>query len=153
MSSERKPAPSLAARVLLVEDDAIIALSEERVLAELGYEVERASSAEEALIRVREAGGDFCVVLMDVDLGKGMDGIAAAFELRKSCPVPIVFLSSKTEAEVAVKAAGLGSSWGYFPKGLGLGYFSPGGSAVSALDGIIRDFAISKSLSSEERPG
>jgi DNA-binding response OmpR family regulator len=126
MSGELKPAPSRRSsgdgarrpRVLIVEDDALIGLYEERTLSALGYEVERATNAREALRLAGEAGAGHDLVLMDIDLGEGMDGIEAAFELRKYSEAPILFLSSMSEAEVAARAEGLGA-WSFFPKGVG----------------------------------
>jgi CheY-like chemotaxis protein len=111
--------PVASSRILLVEDDAIIALSEERALAELGLSVAHARDAEEALLYAKENRDGIDVVLMDVDLGRGMDGIDAAFELRKDCDVPIVFLSSSPESEIVARTQRL-SSWYYFPKDRGI---------------------------------
>jgi DNA-binding response OmpR family regulator len=112
--------PATAIRVLLVEDDAVIAFSEEKELAELGCDVAYARNAEEALRYARDKGNGFDLVLMDVDLGKGMDGIAAAFELRKTCDARIVFFSSSPEQEIAARTRRLGSCC-YFPKDQGIG--------------------------------
>jgi two-component system, response regulator PdtaR len=119
--------PAAATRVLLVEDDALIALCEEKELLELGYDVAHARNAEEALRFGRGKDGGFSLVLMDVDLGGGMDGIVAAREMRKTSGVHIIFLSSRPEAEISARASGLGS-WSFFPKGRG----------IAALVGAIR---------------
>ncbi len=68
--------------VLLVEDEAIIALNQKTVLEGNGLEVLMAHSCPKA---VEAANGTPRVdmVLMDRDLGNGMDGTEAATEMRR----------------------------------------------------------------------
>jgi DNA-binding response OmpR family regulator len=106
-------------RILLVEDEALIALSERLGLADRGYEVVHEESAERALRRMREGLGKIDLVLMDVNLGQGMDGILAALELQKASAVPLIFLTSRSESEIASRAAGL-TAWDYVSKGRSL---------------------------------
>ncbi|MFP4409315.1 MAG: response regulator, partial [Spirochaetaceae bacterium] len=76
--------PPLAAskpRILLVEDQRIIALATAQGMRKQGYEVALAGSGEEAL-KLAGCGEDeeeagFDLILMDVDLGSGMDGVEA----------------------------------------------------------------------------
>jgi CheY-like chemotaxis protein len=60
--------------ILLVEDEALLALDEAKQLRGLGYGVECAYRGEQAVEMVRERPGAFNLVLMDIDLGRGMDG-------------------------------------------------------------------------------
>jgi CheY-like chemotaxis protein len=106
-------------RVLLVEDDAVIAMGERKALAKRGYEIVHAASAEEALAYVGGSRDSFDLVLMDVNLGEGMDGIVAAHEMRKTCEVPLVFLTSHSESEIVARAQGL-TSWEFVSKERGI---------------------------------
>lgn len=64
-------------RILLVEDEAIIALNEKMVLEKHGHDVVIVYSGEDAVERVGE-DPDLTLVLMDIDLGAGIDGTEAA---------------------------------------------------------------------------
>jgi two-component system, sensor histidine kinase PdtaS len=63
--------------ILLVEDDAIIALTEKMSLETYGYSVVTVSSGEKALKTMKERA-DIDLILMDIDLGTGIDGTEAA---------------------------------------------------------------------------
>lgn len=114
--------------VLLLEDDPIIALSEIQDLEGRGFAVLHATTDRQALSLVSQHAKSIGLMLIDVDLGKGPDGIAVATQLRKHTDCPIIFLTSCAEAEVAARAGGL-SRWGFAPKG----------KPMKLLDGRIRD--------------
>ena len=81
------------ARVLVVEDEAIIARAIQSELRNLGYAVpETASSGEEALRKAEANHPD--VVLMDIVLQGELDGIETARRLRSRFDVPVVYLSA-----------------------------------------------------------
>lgn len=103
--------------ILLVEDERIIALAERAVLERYDYGVMTASSGEEAL-RIVDEGPRIDLVLMDIDLGAGIDGPEAASRLLKKHDLPIVFLSAHTEREVVERTEGI-SSYGYIVKNSG----------------------------------
>ncbi len=103
--------------ILLVEDEVIIALSETRVLEEHGYRVITARTGEDAIDLVT-GSQDIDLVLMDINLGDGMDGTEAAEKILQERDIPIVFLSSHTEREVVEKTAGV-TSYGYIVKNSG----------------------------------
>jgi len=68
------------ARILIVEDEAIVAVDVQKTLQKLGYDVPTiAFSGEEALQKTEELHPD--VVLMDIVLRGQMDGIEAAREI------------------------------------------------------------------------
>lgn len=85
--------------VLLVEDEPLIRTLLWEVLQDAGLEVAEASNAEAALsVAVPVAGPEDppAVVVTDVDLGRGMDGIALAREARRRWPgVGIVFMTGR----------------------------------------------------------
>jgi PAS domain S-box-containing protein len=103
--------------ILLVEDDAIIAMDQANVLEHSGYTVRTVHSAEAAVEAAKAAAVD--LVLMDVDLGHGQeDGTEAARRILAERDVPIVFLSNHTEPEVMAKAEAI-TSYGYVVKNSG----------------------------------
>ncbi len=100
--------------LLLVEDEAIIALAEKRMLEAYGYKVNLASSGEAAVELFRQ-GRTFDLILMDIDLGAGIDGTEAAACILAEHDVPVLFLSSHTEPEVVEKTEKI-TSYGYVVK-------------------------------------
>lgn len=105
--------------ILLVEDEALIALAEKKRLEEMGYSVVHAIDGAAALRLATDSGSRFDAVLMDIDLGIGMDGTEAAAEILKNRDIPIVFLSSHAEPEVVGKTERI-SSYGYVVKNSGI---------------------------------
>lgn len=82
--------------VLLVEDDAVLAVAHTRLLDVIGYRVRGpVSTAKEAISAV--AVEPPAVVLMDVGLSGEVDGLTAAREIRKHTDVPIVVISGRTD--------------------------------------------------------
>lgn len=103
--------------ILLVEDEALIAMAEKMVLEKNGYQVSIVHTGENAVETVlKDAQID--LILMDIDLGRGMDGTQAAEEILSKKDIPVVFLSSHTEPETVKKTEGL-SSYGYIVKNSG----------------------------------
>jgi len=103
-------------KILLVEDEAILALLEKRWLQNEGYEVTHVLSGEAAILIVKEKEQVFDLILMDIDLGKGIDGTEAAQEILKENDIPLLFLSSHTEKEIVKKTEKI-TSFGYVVKG------------------------------------
>jgi len=101
-------------RILLVEDEAIIALSEKMTLEKHGYAVTIASSGPRAIEAVRDMD-DFDLILMDIDLGAGMDGTEAAQAILSIAEIPVVFLSSHTEPAMVDRTEKI-TSYGYIVK-------------------------------------
>jgi CheY-like chemotaxis protein len=100
--------------ILLVEDDAIVALDQERRITSFGYRVIKTYSGERAVETIRD-NPQIDLVLMDIDLGGGIDGTDAArliLEIRK---LPIVFLTSHSERAMVEKVKGI-TRYGYVLK-------------------------------------
>jgi PAS domain S-box-containing protein len=104
-------------RILLVEDEAIIALSEREMIERHGFSVEIAHTGEDAVAAMRN-GQDYDLILMDIDLGRGMDGTEAAERILAESEVPIVFLTGHTEKEYVERVRSI-TSYGYIPKNSG----------------------------------
>lgn len=103
-----------AATLLLVDDEPIIAMNEKVVLEKYGYRVITAYSGEEAVQTV-DAHPEIDLILMDIDLGKGMDGTEAAAIILKQHDLPLVFLSSHTDPATVDKTEKI-TSFGYITK-------------------------------------
>lgn len=102
--------------ILLVEDEAIVALTEKRWLKGEGFNVIHAVSGISAIDAVKKDPESIDLILMDIDLGYGMDGTEAAREILKQHDIPLLFLSSHTEKEVVDKTEEI-TSYGYVVKG------------------------------------
>jgi two-component system, chemotaxis family, CheB/CheR fusion protein len=103
-------APAIAPRtVLVVEDDDEVRNSVRRQLESLGHRVLVAESATEALLLLRGRGAPD-VLLADVVLASGMDGIELAEAARAEQPrLPVIFMSGYTavpEAQQRIREAG-----------------------------------------------
>jgi CheY-like chemotaxis protein len=90
-------------RILVVDDERIIARDIQATLRELGYEVpEIAGTGLDAIAKAKALAPD--LVIMDVRLAGDMDGIDAAVRIRRDRPVPIVFLTSYSDDETLTRA-------------------------------------------------
>ena len=79
--------------ILIVEDNIIIQQFIELCLLSLGYAVcGKVASGEAAIDFVKKKKPD--AVLMDITLDGTTDGIDAAIAMKKSGPIPIIFLTS-----------------------------------------------------------
>jgi DNA-binding response OmpR family regulator len=93
----------MKARILIVEDDAGVALGLEEDLSIEGYDVEVARDGPTAVRRARE--GSFNLILLDIML-PGKDGFAVCRELRRGgLTTPIILLTAR--AAEAEKVLGL----------------------------------------------
>ena len=100
--------------ILLVEDDLIVALIEKNSFEKNGYIVLIARSGEEA-ISIFKKNNAIDLVLMDIDLGDGINGAQAAEIILNDHEVPLIFLSDKPESEAA-KIIGKIPSCGFVSK-------------------------------------
>jgi DNA-binding NtrC family response regulator len=106
--------PARPARILIVEDEAVVALDVEDRLRRLGYEVVgTADSCASALAQAAEARPD--LVLLDIALRDGPDGITTAERLRAELAVPVVFVTAFADAATLERAKRV-SPHGYIVK-------------------------------------
>ena len=109
-------APQEKTRILVVEDEAIVARDIQMQLRELGYEVAgHATRGEDAVALVAQSPPD--LVVMDIQLAGAMDGIAAAHAIRNNShqTVPVVFLTA-FDADETLARAKLTEPFGYILK-------------------------------------
>jgi PAS domain S-box-containing protein len=104
------------AKVLIVEDEQIVASDIKRLLQNTGYDVIGIASTGEKAVRQATAGQPD-LVLMDVKLKGQMDGIAAAAQIREQIDLPIIFLTAFSD-EVTLQRAEVVSPYGYLLKPL-----------------------------------
>jgi PAS domain S-box-containing protein len=101
-------------RILVVEDERIVALDLAETLSELGYAVVgTASTGEQAVEKTREQRPD--LVLMDIRLAGELDGVQAAEQIRSEREVPIVYLTAHSDDETLRRAVST-SPLGYLVK-------------------------------------
>jgi two-component system, response regulator PdtaR len=95
-------------RILIVEDDLIIALSTEKMVERLGHEViERVTTGEEAVKAACSSRPD--LILMDIRLAGEMDGIDATRLIKEEMPdVKVVYLTGNTDPVYRQRAEGTG---------------------------------------------
>jgi CheY-like chemotaxis protein/DNA-directed RNA polymerase specialized sigma24 family protein len=86
----------LASRILIIEDEPIIALDLERLVAELGHEVvgTAATSDEAVALAGSTAPG---LVLADINLGEGGSGLDAVGKILSSFDIPVIFVTAYPE--------------------------------------------------------
>lgn len=101
-------------RILIVEDESILAMNFESILSSFNYNVVGiASDGEDAIKKASELKPD--LILMDIILNGDIDGIEAAAQIKDNFGVPIVYLTAHPE-ESAIKRAKLTSPHGYLIK-------------------------------------
>ena len=80
-------------KILVVEDEKIVALDLKNRLTRMGYIVPAlVTSGEEALDAAAEVDPD--LVLMDIKLDGQMDGVAAAQQIKEKYDVPVIYLTA-----------------------------------------------------------
>lgn len=95
--------PAAAIRVLIIEDDFLVASEAEAALSEAGFEIAAVvSSAEEAIDAVSRERPDLAV--MDIRLAGKRDGIDAAIELFEQYGVPCIFATAHSDVHARTRA-------------------------------------------------
>ena len=113
-SATSEDAKSRVARILVVEDERIVARSLRVQLERLGYEITgTVPSGHEALQHASDHPPD--LVLMDIRLEGDLDGVETAAEIRKRFQLPVVYLTSYSNKEVLDRAK-LTEPYGYILK-------------------------------------
>jgi diguanylate cyclase (GGDEF)-like protein/PAS domain S-box-containing protein len=93
----------MSAKILVVEDERIVALDLAHGLEHLGYEVVgMVASAADAVRAAREHRPD--VVLMDIHLDGPVDGTVAGREILEQLRIPVVYLTAYAEPETLARA-------------------------------------------------
>jgi two-component system, response regulator PdtaR len=102
------------AKILVVDDEAIITMQLEERLTKMGYTVSgMAASGEEAIDKARRIRPD--LVLMDIVMPGKMNGIEAAGVVTKELDIPVVFVTSYADDTIIEKAKSV-RPYGYIVK-------------------------------------
>jgi diguanylate cyclase (GGDEF)-like protein/PAS domain S-box-containing protein len=101
-------------RILVVEDETIVALDLKNSLKVLGYDVVgTACTGEEAITKADQTRPD--LVLMDIILKGNMDGVQAADSIRATLDIPVIFLTACAD-ERTLQRAKVTEAFGYLLK-------------------------------------
>ncbi len=103
--------------ILVVDDEALVTQTISGILQKHGYSTFNAASAEEALKVVRQTQRPD-LILMDIELGAGMDGVQSAEIIIREFGIPVLFLSGHTEPEFVTRTENV-SSYGFVVKNAG----------------------------------
>jgi PAS domain S-box-containing protein len=106
--------PSQRPRVLVVEDEAVIRLAIEDQLLRSGFDPVALAQDHRSALSAAETT-TFDVVLMDINLGRGPDGIETAAAILEHVDVPVIFLTAYGNAEVVQRAMSV-APYGYLLK-------------------------------------
>ncbi len=104
-------------KLLIVEDEIIIALTESAMLKKNGYEVLAVSSGEQAIDAVKN-NEELDLVLIDLNLGSGMNGAETSKKILEIRDLPIIFLTSHTGKDIIEQVKSI-TRYGYVLKGSG----------------------------------
>ncbi len=100
--------------IMVVEDERITARGIEKRLKGMGYSVVGlAASGEEAVAKATELLPD--LILMDIRLGNGMDGVEAAGLIRRDHDIPVNYLTAYSDA-LTLQRAKVTEPFGYILK-------------------------------------
>jgi CheY-like chemotaxis protein len=101
-------------RILVVEDEAIIAMDIQNILSRIGYSgSEVVHSGEESIQKV--AAGHPHLVLMDIKLKGNLDGIEAARQIYSKYHIPVVYITAYGDENTLKRADGT-ARFGYITK-------------------------------------
>ena len=95
-TAQRSIEQQLRTRVLIIEDESVIALDLARILQELGHEVVGTAATKQDAVRVARAEVPG-LVLADIRLADGSSGIDATSEILESFDVPVIFITAYPE--------------------------------------------------------
>lgn len=89
-------ADTIRSRVLIIEDEPLIAMHLEQIVEDMGHDVVgMALTHRDALARAHEVAPE--LVLADIQLADGSSGLAATADILKSFDVPVVFITAYPE--------------------------------------------------------
>jgi CheY-like chemotaxis protein len=124
-------------KILLVEDEGVLAASLVEDLDELGYTARPVNSGDKALSAIAHEPPD--LVLMDIKLKGHLDGIQASERVHRNFGIPVIFLTAHSDRSLLERAK-LTEPFGYLIKPVGKRDLS------SAIE-----IALYKSLAEKER--
>jgi DNA-binding NtrC family response regulator len=100
-------------RILVVEDEALVARELKSRLIQMGWEVAGIAYGEEAIELARETRPD--LLLTDIHLKNGIDGIEVSRKICEEMDIPVVFLTAYSDADTVARAKAV-TPFGYIIK-------------------------------------
>lgn len=92
-------------RILIVEDEMLLAMDLEDILTDAGYAVAgQASDMHEAINLAEQFDGQIDMAIMDVNLARGTNGVETAAILRQRWDIPSLFVSGNLDEQTREKA-------------------------------------------------
>ncbi len=111
-------------KILIVEDERILAYALRMDLQELGFpEINIVSNCESAVSAVQSEDVD--VVLMDINISGEKSGIETAGMISEFSRVPIIYLTGETDIETRTKAESVSNCRGYLAKPVAMHLLEP----------------------------
>ncbi len=101
-------------KILLVEDELLIALDEKNTIENYGFSVDIVNNGYDAIDKIKQKN-NYDLILMDVDLNDELNGPETAKYILKICDLPIVFLTNHAEKEMVEKVRKI-TRYGYILK-------------------------------------
>jgi DNA-binding response OmpR family regulator len=119
-------------RILIVEDERILAVSLRMDLEEIGYsDISLATSCDDAMAVIKIEKID--LILMDINISGEKTGIDTAGLISEISRVPIVYLTGETDIETRTKAEAIPNCRGYLTKPVDMNLLEPILSQVFSL--------------------
>lgn len=129
--------------ILIVEDNKIVGIAEKNIFEENGFVVFIAETGEEA-VAITEDNLNIDIILMDLELGAGIDGITAAERILEKHNIPILFCTAHTEKKYIEKVKKI-SRYGYIIKGV------PSVVLLENVDIVLELFAKNETIQESEK--
>lgn len=93
-------------KILIVEDEAIVAMENKMNLSIAGFQVVASvSSGEDALNKIEECKPD--LILMDIKLKGNISGIETVYEIRKQNNIPVLFITGNSDTKTLEQLKGI----------------------------------------------
>lgn len=90
-------------KILVVEDEGLVALYLKKLLIEQGFkDILVAYNGEEAILKAQQSSPD--LLLMDIRLGKGINGIDAVKHINTEKTIPVIYITASTDENTHRKA-------------------------------------------------
>lgn len=92
-------------KILVVEDDHILALVQVKFLQKMGFNVVASvTNGLDAIESVKKYSPD--IIIMDIRIKGDLDGIETMYEIQKFSNVPVIYSTGNSEAAMIEKAKG-----------------------------------------------
>jgi len=93
-------------KILIVEDEAIVAMENKMNLSVAGFDVVASvSTGEDAINKLNEHNPD--LILMDIKLKGAISGIETVNEIRKEKNIPVLFITGNSDAKTLEQLKGI----------------------------------------------